>query len=157
MNIHFFFGCAGMYCQSLKTSRLSALLFPGVLVSLTVASLILGLSASVNAQPDNQADVQEPDQAQELETKEAPAESPTPRSNRGVIQLESQVTGNREQPQVFYLVPWQSPESPQLPYDPLGSQLEQVFGHLEREELRRELKQREQLQADEGSGPIENQ
>lgn len=56
-----------------------------------------------------------------------------------IIELESRVTGNREQPQVFYLVPWQTPESPEILYDPLSSQLEQVFGHLERDELRRQL------------------
>jgi hypothetical protein len=64
---------------------------------------------------------------------------PTAAQRGPVIELESRVTGNREQPQVFYLVPWQTPESPTLEYDPLSSQLQQVFGHLEREELRRQL------------------
>lgn len=70
-----------------------------------------------------------------------PAAEPRPdASARGpVIELESRVTGNREQPQVFYLVPWQTPGSPELHYEPLSSQLQQVFGHLEREELRRQL------------------
>lgn len=69
-------------------------------------------------------------------------ETGTEPASSGIIELESRVTGNREQPQVFYVVPWQSPESPRLDYDPLSSQLEQVFGHLEREELKRELEQR---------------
>lgn len=133
--------------------------FPRVLAALLAASVGSGLSLSVSAQeaseseaePEISADAE--DQAQEYE----PQNRSAPRTSRGVIELESQVTGNREQPQVFYVVPWQSPESPQLPYDPLGSQLEQVFGHLEREELRRELKQREQLQTDADSEPSENQ
>lgn len=70
------------------------------------------------------------------------------RTAGGVIELESRVTGNKEQPQVFYVVPWQSPDSPRPDYDPLGSQLQDVFGHLEREELKRELDQRAQSTTD---------
>lgn len=58
-----------------------------------------------------------------------------------VIELESRVTGNQEQPQVFHVVPWQSPDSPTPDYDPLESQLRDVFGHIERDELQRELQQ----------------
>ncbi len=61
-----------------------------------------------------------------------------------VIELESRVTGNREQPQVFHVVPWQTPESPTPDYDPLERQLDEVFGHLERDELQRALRQREE-------------
>jgi len=61
------------------------------------------------------------------------------RQSGPVIELESRVTGNREQPQVFHVVPWQSPDSPMPAYDPLESQLQDVFGHLERDELRRQL------------------
>lgn len=73
----------------------------------------------------------------------------------GVIELESRVTGNKEQPQVFYVVPWQSPDSPRPDYDPLGSQLQDVFGHLEREELKRELDQRLPAQAGPGNNAAE--
>ena len=72
------------------------------------------------------------------ENSEQPQSRPA-RQASTVIELESRVTGNKEQPQVFYVVPWQSPDSPRPDYDPLGSQLQQVFGHLEREELKREL------------------
>ncbi len=61
-----------------------------------------------------------------------------------VIELESRVTGNREQPQVFHVVPWQTPESPTVDYDPLERQLDSVFGHVERDELQRALQQREE-------------
>lgn len=56
-----------------------------------------------------------------------------------IIELESQVTGNREQPQVFHVVPWQTPDSPVPGYNPLERQLDSVFGHLERDELQRSL------------------
>lgn len=63
-------------------------------------------------------------------------------ADRGpIIELESRVTGNREQPQVFHVVPWQSPASPVPAYNPLDSQLRDVFGHLERDELQRQLHQ----------------
>ncbi|WP_051235363.1 hypothetical protein [Marinimicrobium agarilyticum] len=58
-----------------------------------------------------------------------------------IIELESQVTGNREQPQVFNVVPWQTPDSPVPGYNPLQRQLDTVFGHLERDELQRSLEQ----------------
>ncbi len=60
-----------------------------------------------------------------------------------ILELEARITGSREQPQVFHIVPWQNPDSPMPDYDPLQSQLQDVFGHLEREELRRSLEQSE--------------
>lgn len=63
------------------------------------------------------------------------------RSQGPIIELEAQVTGNREQPQVFHVVPWQTPDSPVPGYNPLERQLESVFGHLERDELQRALEQ----------------
>lgn len=147
MTNYFLPGWTGMTpLTATKLRRPRQGILPGAFTLILAAWVVLGLSVSVSAQPDNETAGQEGDQEQE--SNEPPAETPTSRSNRGVIQLESQVIGNQEQPQVFYVVPWQSPESPQLPYDPLRSQLEQVFGHLEREELRRELKQREQFQTD---------
>lgn len=131
--------------------------FPRGLVSLLAVTVVAGLSLSVSAQEAAGSEA-ETETSADAEVQEQESQNRSaPRSSRGVIELESQVTGNREQPQVFYVVPWQSPESPKLPYDPLGSQLEEVFGHLEREELRRELKQREQLQTDADSEPKENQ
>ncbi|MDO3384621.1 hypothetical protein QWI17_02090 [Gilvimarinus sp. SDUM040013] len=53
--------------------------------------------------------------------------------------LESTITGNQEQPQVLYIVPWQTPESPTLKYNVVQSQSAKVYEHLERSELKREL------------------
>lgn len=54
--------------------------------------------------------------------------------------LESTITGNQEQPQVSYIVPWQDPEGPELAVELTGSAAEGVFDHLERDEFRRALK-----------------
>lgn len=55
------------------------------------------------------------------------------------IDLRTQVTGNQEQPMVMYILPWQSPLSPELGLDTLAGNTEAVFGHIERDELRRNL------------------
>ncbi len=55
------------------------------------------------------------------------------------INLRTTVTGNQEQPRVMYILPWQSPTSPDLEMEMLSSQQESVFGHVEREEFAREL------------------
>ena len=60
-----------------------------------------------------------------------------------VLELESRVTGNREQPKVFSVVPWQTPESAPPDYDPLWNQLGDLFSHVEREELLRSLDSQE--------------
>ncbi len=71
-------------------------------------------------------------------------EAETERDVGPVIELESRVTGNREQPQVFHVVPWQTPDSPTPDYDPLERQLDTVFGHIERDELQRALRQQDE-------------
>ncbi len=55
------------------------------------------------------------------------------------INLHSTITGNQEQPQVMYILPWQSPLSPDLEMEMLSSQQDAVFGHVERDELQRSL------------------
>jgi hypothetical protein len=62
------------------------------------------------------------------------------------INLQTTVTGNQEQPRVMYILPWQSPLSPDLEMEMLSSQEESVFGHVEREELTRELEAADELQ-----------
>lgn len=62
------------------------------------------------------------------------------------INLQTTVTGNQEQPRVMYILPWQSPLSPDLEMEMLSSQEDAVFGHVEREELTRELEAADELQ-----------
>ena len=69
------------------------------------------------------------------------------------IKLESRITGNQEQPQVLYIVPWKSPGSAGDLYVPLQSQLNTVFDHVERAELVREMHYRQQLQVPVSDNP----
>lgn len=62
------------------------------------------------------------------------------------INLQTTVTGNQEQPRVMYILPWQSPLSPDLEMEMLSSQEDAVFGHVEREELTRELEAADDVQ-----------
>lgn len=55
------------------------------------------------------------------------------------INLRTTVTGNQEQPRVMYILPWQSPASPDLEMEMLSSQQDAVFGHVERDEMQRSL------------------
>lgn len=54
--------------------------------------------------------------------------------------LQSTITGNQEQPQVSFIVPWQAPEGPELNLELSGSAAIGVFDHLERDEFLRELR-----------------
>lgn len=60
-------------------------------------------------------------------------------TSEATINLRTTVMGNQEQPQVMYILPWQSPLSPELEMEMLGSEADAVFGHLERDELQRNL------------------
>lgn len=62
------------------------------------------------------------------------------------INLQTTITGNQEQPRVLYILPWQSPQTANVDFEPLDSQQKAVFGHIEREELRRELEAAGELQ-----------
>lgn len=73
-------------------------------------------------------------------TKEqASAEKPKKLVDSATINLRTTVTGSQEQPRVLYIMPWQSPSAPELEIEMLSSQQDAVFGHVEREELIREL------------------
>lgn len=71
--------------------------------------------------------------------KKAPATSDKKMVREANINLRTTVTGNQEQPRVMYILPWQSPESPELEMDMLSSQEDAVFGHVERDEMQRHL------------------
>ncbi len=55
------------------------------------------------------------------------------------VNLSSTIIGNQEQPKVLYIVPWKPVSDEQLENQTIESQLDLVFGHIERVELRREL------------------
>lgn len=97
---------------------------------LTMA-LLLGVNLPAMAQDTDTAPAAAP---------EAPTEPARPRpTGEATISLQTTVTGNQEQPRVLYILPWQSPEATDIEFETLSSQYDEVFGHLEREELRRSL------------------
>lgn len=65
--------------------------------------------------------------------------------------LESTITGNQEQPQVSYIVPWQDPEQPGLTLELTSSVASGVFDHLEPDELQRMLNALPDIAADEST------
>lgn len=60
--------------------------------------------------------------------------------------LTSTIVGNREQPKVLYIVPWKAAYDSEIEEQSIQSQLDIVFGHIERIELQRELKFKEQIE-----------
>jgi len=62
------------------------------------------------------------------------------------ISLQTTITGNQEQPKVMYILPWQSPQTTDVDFEPLDNQQKAVFNHIERDELRRELDVSDELQ-----------
>ncbi len=72
-------------------------------------------------------------------------------AQEGVVNLGSTVAGNQEQPKVLYIVPWQSPEANLDFNQNFNSQLNAVFGHLDRAELKRQIQYLKILNDDGGS------
>ena len=62
------------------------------------------------------------------------------------ITLQTTITGNQEQPRVLYILPWQSPSATDVDFESLDNEQKAVFGHVEREELRRELESSDVIQ-----------
>ena len=99
-------------------------------------SLFLSFTAfAQNEQPVESENTQE-------KTTDAPTEKKSTEKkmiSEANISLRTTVTGNQEQPMVMYILPWQSPDSPEFDLEMQSSQAEAVFGHIEREELNRQL------------------
>ena len=61
------------------------------------------------------------------------------------IELESTFKGNQEQPKVLYIVPWQKVAAPEAFYQPLERLVDESFELLDRDEFRRVIKFKRQL------------
>lgn len=61
-------------------------------------------------------------------------------SNDKVLNLESTFQGNREQPRVLYIVPWQQPDGPPELERPISGDIDQLFEPIDRTSFQRELK-----------------
>lgn len=94
-------------------------------------SAVIALSATGAAlAQQNTANTQPPESAEDRDS--------LPQST-GVVTLGTTVTGNQEQPKVLYIVPWQAAQDERILYEPLNSQTNRVFSHIERSEHLREL------------------
>ena len=60
-------------------------------------------------------------------------------AQEATVNLSSTIVGNQEQPKVLYIVPWKTVNDSELENQSIQSQLDIIFGHVERIELRREL------------------
>ena len=67
-------------------------------------------------------------------------------SQEATVDLSTTIVGNREQPKVLYIVPWKAVNDSELEEQTIQSQLDIVFGHVERIELQRELQFIEQIE-----------
>jgi hypothetical protein len=108
-----------------------------------VVYLILGLGilSLVNVSAQETSDAKS--DAESAEAATVKADEPKPAGKKMVaeasISLRTTVTGNQEQPLVMYILPWQSPDNPEFDLEMQSSQADAVFGHIEREELNRQL------------------
>ena len=104
-------------------------------VSFIVSFSAVAQEPVIENQTDNEAV-----QTNEIENKSSPEKNSGKKMVREAnINLRTTVTGNQEQPRVMYILPWQSPGSPDLEMEMLSSQQDAVFGHVERDELQRSL------------------
>lgn len=105
--------------------------------------LLIGLSWFVLTAHAQQTNTVTDDIAQSDETSQVSTNNKKTADKKMVreanITLQTTVTGNQEQPRVMYILPWQSPLSPELEMEMLSSQEDAVFGHIERDELQRSL------------------
>ncbi len=104
--------------------------FPG---ALCLAVLCLGAPMSWAQEADDESPITD------VQPLAEPQPAPASNVRHRVVELQTTVTGNQEQPRVLYILPWQSPRSDAVDIGHPGSQDSPVFGHLERAELQREL------------------
>ena len=72
--------------------------------------------------------------------------SPARAQEGEVISLSDTIVGNQEQPTVLYIVPWKPAEDNTILYLPLSPRaMENLFGHVERVEHKREVEFLEEL------------
>ncbi len=110
----------------------------GVL-STSICIFLLLISFSAFAQEDSNAEPTNTVTAAPTETQAEKKPAEKKMVAEANISLRTTVTGNQEQPLVMYILPWQSPDSPEFDLEMQSSQAEAVFGHIEREELNRQL------------------
>lgn len=101
--------------------------------------LCLLLTTNVQAQTNNEDAERVSDSKKTESLQHEKEKSATKTIQQANINLSTTITGNQEQPKVLYILPWQSPQTDNVDFESLENQQKSVFGHVEREELRREL------------------
>lgn len=107
--------------------------------STSVGIFLLLMSFSALAQEDSSAESTNTTTPASTETSAEKKPAEKKMVSEANISLRTTVTGNQEQPLVMYILPWQSPDSPEFDLEMQSSQADAVFGHIEREELNRQL------------------
>lgn len=67
-----------------------------------------------------------------------------------VLELQSTIVGNQEQPEVIYIVPWQQIEAPAPSYKPMQQMVDGQFDLLDRDEWRRKIDLQKALEGKSG-------
>ncbi len=123
---------------------LNAIKFCALMLSLLAANVFAQESTDANAaDKKTEAAAQTAPQASQINTVKKADTNSTQSAKKMVqdasITLQTTITGNQEQPRVLYILPWQSPTAANVDFESLDNEQKAVFGHVEREELRREL------------------
>jgi hypothetical protein len=126
------------------------------LAALTICVSLCSLHVAAQETPaaDTAQDSQQPAAITKVDssaTTEPKSDVGKPPANKKMVQdatisLQTTITGNQEQPKVLYILPWQSPQTESVDFEPLDNQQKALFNHVERDELRRELETAEELQ-----------
>lgn len=128
----------------LNSYRLLATLFSFMIsISAVAQDQSTNAASSVAAVDDKQNVLKSTPKSNVVETESQPAKKMV---QDATINLQTTITGNQEQPRVLYILPWQSPKTSDVDFEPLDNQQKAVFGHIEREELRRELESAGELE-----------
>jgi hypothetical protein len=99
-------------------------------------------SSLVRAQDqDVEPPAEAPKQEKVVAEKSKPSENKSSEKmiQNATLNLQTTVTGNQEQPRVLYILPWQSPAADDVDFESIDNEEKAVFGHVERDEFRREL------------------
>ncbi|TKB46091.1 hypothetical protein [Thalassotalea mangrovi] len=86
------------------------------------------------------------EEVREENTSSSNASATTAPNRGGFITLETTIVGNKEQPKVLSIVPWQNPEQAGSLSTEITSQIEQVYRPLDKQSLQRELEYFKQSQ-----------
>jgi len=114
------------------------------LAACSLLALTLGLSSSVVLAAEPAAVAAKPAENKNQPAKPIPKPKPTPaptaeRRSDQLILDSTVVTGNRELPNVMYIVPWKKAELSDLPGQPFSTLVDEALAPVDRDVFRREV------------------